>query len=239
MSRIRTALAAALLTLPLVVGAVATAPAGAQTAAASYSTPNWFPLHDSQEAMDCYVSNPGCPVSHRHKDHAITWLTHDSDGNYHNVNVYAAGAGIAHIGHQGMDQCDPVAGQPLGNWIWIDHGGGVVTRYAHLYAIKIKSGQQVWPHTIIAKSGSSGESASQCHIKYLNFQVQHNASGGPNGDGYTFKMSKACEGTTVVKYPGSFSQYDTWNEFPKSTFVSGKGWQHMIPRGGHGCVPGA
>jgi hypothetical protein len=235
MSRLRTALAVSLLAVPMLTGIGAAS--AASTAATTYSAPQWFPLHDSQEAMDCYASNPGCPVNHRHADKAVTFLTHDSAGTYHNVNVYAAGAGIAHIGHSGMPQCTPTAGQPLGNWIWVDHGGGVVSRYAHLYAIKIKSGQQVYPTTVLAESGSSGESAAQCKTKYLNFQIQHNAHGAPNGDGYLFKTSYACAGTTRVTYPGYFSPYPTWNEFPKSFFKPGSGWQHMIPRGGHLCVP--
>jgi murein DD-endopeptidase MepM/ murein hydrolase activator NlpD len=242
MAKIRVVLAAVSLAVPLLVGAASAASAGTPTAsatapAATYSAANWFPLHDSQEAMDCYVSNPGCPVSHRHKDRAITWLTHDTLGKYHNVNVYAAGSGIAHIGHSGIGQCTPVAGQPLGNWVWIDHSNGVVSRYAHLYAIKIHNGQQVTPRTIIAESGSSGESAAQCKYKYLNFQVEHGAKGGANGTGYEFTTLLACNGSSTVHYPASFSSYQSWNAFPKSTYTHGPGWKNMIPRGGRTCLP--
>jgi hypothetical protein len=239
MKHIRTAVLAAVLAVPMLAAAVWTTPAGAAHRAVITSAPNWYPLHDSEAAMDCYISNPGCPVDHRHKDKAVTFLTHGSDGKYHNVPVYAAGAGTAHIGHIGMPQCNPTPGQPLGNWVWIDHGGGVVSRYAHLYAIRISNGQQVTAHTIIASSGSSGESAAQCGTKYLNFQIEHGASGGANGTGYAFTILHACDGTRNVAYPSFVdSRYQTWNQFPKSVFVPGKGWQHMItPGGGHACLP--
>ena len=133
----------------------------------------------------------------------------------------------------------PDPGQPLGNWVWIDHGNGVVSRYSHLYGIKVHNGQQVTPRTILAKSGSSGESAAQCRTKYLNFQIQHGASGGPNGTGVAFKGSYTCSGTKRVVFPRALfhGRYPTWNEFPKSTFVTGTGWINMIQRSGVACAP--
>lgn len=238
--RIRTLLAGltALAAVGLLATSVTASATSDRTSKATYSQPYWFPLRDSQEAMDCAWSNPGC--AHGHTDKAITWLTHDTAGVYHNVRVYAAGAGIVHIGYVGMPQCDPTPGQPLGNWVWIDHGGGVVSRYAHLYQIQVQDGQQVTVSTVLGKSGSSGEAKAQCRIKYLNYQVQHGATGGrPNGTGFAFKYSYACSGANRVTYPTALysGRYPTWNQFPKSTFVSGQGWQNMIPRGGVGCVP--
>ena len=73
--RIRSVLAAgaAVLATALLTGATLSAADAATPATATkatYSQPLWFPLHDSQAAMDCAWSNPGCPVSHRHADHA-------------------------------------------------------------------------------------------------------------------------------------------------------------------------
>jgi murein DD-endopeptidase MepM/ murein hydrolase activator NlpD len=75
--------------------------------------------------------------------------------------IYAAHAGI-------VVSADAVSG--YGNLITIDHGGGIATRYAHMYndglltraGAKVKAGQQ------IARIGANGLS-SGCH---LHFEVQ-------------------------------------------------------------------
>lgn len=75
------------------------------------------------------------------------------------TNVLASGPGvIANIGQSNM-----LAG--YGNYIEIDHGKGIVTRYAHLAEIKIRYGQRVTKGQIIATVGSTGGSIAP-HLHY-------------------------------------------------------------------------
>ena len=34
----------------------------------------------------------------------------------------------------------------FGTWVWVDHGGGVVSKYGHLASIAVKDGQQVYSY---------------------------------------------------------------------------------------------
>lgn len=75
------------------------------------------------------------------------------------TNVLAGGPGVvANIGQSNM-----LAG--YGNYIDIDHGKGIVTRYAHLSEIKIRYGQRVTKGQIIGTVGSSGGSIAP-HLHY-------------------------------------------------------------------------
>lgn len=234
MSRLRTAVLAVVLCLPMLAGAAwATSPTHtvAKTIWHPYTSPSWYPLHDGIAFMDCGYSNPGCPVAHRHKDHAVTFLTKKTSlpSTYYHAPVYAAGSGYVHIGHSGIKSCPGPAGQPLGNWVWINHGAGVISRYAHLYNIKVHEGEHVTPTTILGYSGNSGESAGNCYIYYLNFQIQHDAVGA-FGTGYPLTTSLACKqrhNATVVTDPKFHFGYNTWNDVPKDT---------MIGYYGHACV---
>lgn len=61
-----------------------------------------------------------------------------------------------------------------GNLITIDHGDGVISRYAHMYSsgILVKTGQQVASGQTIARVGSAGYSTG-CHI---HFEIKVNGS---------------------------------------------------------------
>jgi murein DD-endopeptidase MepM/ murein hydrolase activator NlpD len=54
-----------------------------------------------------------------------------------------------------------------GNVVWIDHGGGVLTVYAHLSTIDVRTGESVDAGQQIGRSGSSGNASGP----HLHFEV--------------------------------------------------------------------
>ena len=54
-----------------------------------------------------------------------------------------------------------------GNVIWIDHGGDVLTVYAHLSANRVQTGDVVEGHGVIGLSGSTGAATGP----HLHFEV--------------------------------------------------------------------
>jgi len=58
--------------------------------------------------------------------------------------------------------------EKLGNYIVIDHGDGIETKYGHLKEIKVKKGDVVKVGSIIALSGNTGKStAPHLHFEFL------------------------------------------------------------------------
>ncbi|QMV01912.1 peptidoglycan DD-metalloendopeptidase family protein [Devosia sp. D6-9] len=75
------------------------------------------------------------------------------------TSVLSAGAGkVTFVGQQ----------SGYGNMIEIDHGNGLITRYAHLSAFLVKEGQVVATGSPIAKVGSTGRSTGP----HLHFEVR-------------------------------------------------------------------
>lgn len=132
----------------------------APTAAHPNSAPLWLPLRTSAR-VSCAKSS--CGASRSHGYWAIDFLGKKGDP------VYAAGAGIAHVGGNsgGCGEGDVDSGR----WIWIDHGGGTITKYHHLNAITITNGARVGPATRIGTMGSTGDLAP-CTTDYLHFEVR-------------------------------------------------------------------
>lgn len=53
-----------------------------------------------------------------------------------------------------------------GNVVWIDHGGEVLSVYAHLSELRVRTGQAVDGREVVGLSGSSGEvSAPHLHFE--------------------------------------------------------------------------
>jgi murein DD-endopeptidase MepM/ murein hydrolase activator NlpD len=44
-----------------------------------------------------------------------------------------------------------------GNVVWMDHGGGVVTVYAHLSETRVRAGDIVEGHAVVGLSGATGD----------------------------------------------------------------------------------
>lgn len=57
-----------------------------------------------------------------------------------------------------------------GNYITVDHGGGVVTEYEHLNSIGVRAGQQVGAGEQIGTVGSTGKSTGN----HLDFRIKEN-----------------------------------------------------------------
>jgi len=73
--------------------------------------------------------------------------------------VYAAGTGlVAFAGRQ----------EGYGKVIYIDHGGGLVTRYAHLREIGVTRGQVVTADALIGEVGSTGRTTGP----HLHFEIR-------------------------------------------------------------------
>lgn len=234
------------------VGALglAFAPCGSASAASvvdrahPFSDPVWWPLR-TPSVVDCTKSNPGCKNHHHY--YGVDVLSKDRD----NTNVYdgtagvfAMGAGIVHMGDAKGRACgQKYPSTTFGKWIWIDHGGGVTSRYAHLAKISVEEGQHVSPDTRIGTVGNTGiANPDNCHIRYVNFSLKFPGIYGP-AEGREFSRSTvgaadgkllACDlkGNTQVwpdalKLDGSPTRIET---LPKKT---------VLPATGNACRSGA
>lgn len=54
-----------------------------------------------------------------------------------------------------------------GTVVWLDHGGGVLTVYAHLSSVAVRERERVGGRTVIGRSGSSGNVSGP----HLHFEV--------------------------------------------------------------------
>jgi murein DD-endopeptidase MepM/ murein hydrolase activator NlpD len=94
------------------------------------------------------------PMNHRSKFHKGTDFRADRG-----TPVYAAGAGlVAFTGRQ----------NGYGNVIYVDHGGGLVTRYAHLSRIETKAGAPILAGVQIGRVGATGRATGP----HLHFEVR-------------------------------------------------------------------
>lgn len=57
--------------------------------------------------------------------------------------------------------------QGFGNVVWLDHGSGVLTVYAHLSRVDVSTGARVAAGDVVALSGSSGDVTAP----HLHFEI--------------------------------------------------------------------
>jgi murein DD-endopeptidase MepM/ murein hydrolase activator NlpD len=117
------------------------------------------------------------PINHKESFHPGL----DMDAPYR-TTVYSTGAGTV-IFTGNMDS--------YGKVVEIDHGHGIVTRYAHLHRILAAKGQKVGLHSPIAELGSTGRSTGP----HLHYEVRV--------DGQTVDPAKFMQaGKNVVQVSG-------------------------------------
>ena len=113
-----------------------------------------------------------------------------------------------------------MAAPGLGNYVWINHGNGWISRYAHLQQILVKQGATVKQGQPIALSGYSGLSdAKQAH---LHFSLRSGATN--QWDGYS-TAPEPMYGDSSASYTG-FGSYgvEKGQVSPPYTAPSPGGW---------------
>ena len=121
------------------------------------------------------------------------------------TNVYAAEAGtVTTAGYSSSG----------GNWVWIDHGNGYITKYLHNSVLKVSEGDKVEKGQVIALSGSTGISTGP----HVHFQVEYN---GEKVDPLSFKYDNnmgdgtggiGADTSTVSTTNTFYAKVATWNE---------------------------
>lgn len=194
---------------PTAVEADAASTTGAPTSPANpFSDPVWYPLREEAK-VGCGRSNPGCDRPHNFWTQILTPLGQKDNATTSKALVTAMGAGIARIGEANGDKCGS-GDASYGTWVWVDHGGGVISRYGHLSEILISDGDQVAAGDPVGIIGTSGKrSSDSCFRAYLNFQVKEF---GVRGNDVEFPTLKACDEGKVETWPRGFTDVDTWNE---------------------------
>ncbi|HEX8409412.1 MAG TPA: peptidoglycan DD-metalloendopeptidase family protein [Thermoanaerobaculia bacterium] len=89
------------------------------------------------------------------------------------TNIYAAAKGTVSVVKTGCgsttacQSTKETCNGSAGNYVWIKHSNGAISKYMHMQKAKMKGSESVTPSTIIGYVGSTGHS-SGCH---LHFQV--------------------------------------------------------------------
>lgn len=189
------------------------------SSARPFSDPLWIPLRDPARVSCTYANCPLDSGGVYHDYWAIDFLGERGDP------IYAAGAGIVRVGATDPS-CRTATTESSGTWVWIDHGGGLVTKYNHLDSITVEDGQLVTPATQIGTMGSTGDTAP-CTTNYLHFEVR---TGGVTGPRIDPKRLSGCRNGTRVGFPDVWGR-KTWNDLRKVEFTT--------PQLDNSCLPTA
>jgi len=180
----------------------------APSAAHPYSDPVWWPLR-SPAVVSCVKTNCAGPF---HNYWALDLIA-DPPGQSGDP-IYAAGAGIFHVG--AVDpSCKATSKDEGGTWVWVDHGGGKVSRYHHLSSVSATEGQRVTPNTMIGRMGHSGDVAP-CTTNYLHFEVRvHGVKGARVAPGSLL----ACRSTTRQTWPNAWGK-TSWDALTRGAVTT-------------------
>ncbi len=146
----------------------------------------WWPIGSAEtEEKDGVLFASGDPISVAITSSfgtRIDPITHEAGASHHGIdigslgsngsaNVIAAKAGtVVTVNTNCTSGGDKSCGGNYGNYILIQHSGGLYTLYAHLHenTITVKKGDSVSQGEVIAKAGSSGKSTGT----HLHFEVR-------------------------------------------------------------------
>ena len=193
----------------------ATVAATTPSSAHPVSHPIWSPLR-SAARISCVKTNCSGSGADYHGYWAIDFLGRLGDP------VYAAGAGVVHVGANSKS-CSTTSSQGAGVWVWVDHGGGIVSKYTHLDSIAVSEGQLVTPATRLGAMGHWGDVAP-CTTNYLHFEVRERGITGPRVEP---KLLKACTSTGTTSMPATFGV---------SSFDSLQTVKYSTPAASSGCI---
>jgi hypothetical protein len=187
-----------------------------------YGAPEWLPLRALAD-VGCVRTNCNFNGQPYHGSWAIDFL---DPQNTAGDPIYAAGAGQAFVNETGTQCGGP--GTP-GNSVRVDHGGGMISLYAHLHTITITNGQWVDQNTQVGTMGTTGI-VDPCPAHHLHYHVQVNGTRIDPGP------LKACHGSTLVTYPQAFG-VSSWDSVVPP-------WEPGSPKGqvrsdGTACAPTA
>jgi hypothetical protein len=186
-----------------------------------FSNPIWYPLR-APAMVSCVHGNPGCrsPLYHPNWAMDLNALRDEPSRP-----VYAAGAGILHIGSQ-SSSCTAKGQATLGKWVWIDHGAGVASKYLHLDTITATDGEYVTPRTQIGTVGHTG-TACGTQVNYLDFIVFHY---GLSGTQVEVTSLRGCTGYGAQVWPRALnSRFRVWNSVPYKGLT--------MPASTNNCLP--
>jgi hypothetical protein len=139
------------------------------------------------------------------------------------------GAGQLFVGDAKGHPCDEGRHSDFGTWVWIDHGGGVISRYGHLKTgtITVKAGTFVRAGQRIGTMGTTGK-GSNCGVPYVDFQIRH---GGAGGDRVKIHGLKVCTRAGVQSWPAGLNAADNWRQrkprFELAPFLGGARTLHF------------
>ena len=145
-----------------------------------------------------------------------------------NSQVSAVAAGTAHL-------VTAANSGGYGNLVWIDHGNGVVSLYAHLNSFAVSGGQQVAQGQLIGLSGSTGNSTGA----HLHFVIRTGATSWYNGtsfapepmSGYTGFGNYGLHGSSCVNAVSPMYTSEPPAGVPDGSFVSYQGDVYRIAGG--------
>lgn len=218
------------------VGGIGGPAQAATSSTRPFSDPVWWPLRTPSE-VDCTTRNPGC--SKHHHFYGVDVLSRGADKKWiHDAGVFSMGHGIAHIGDAVGRACPKspdaeYSSTTFGKWVWVDHGAGVISRYAHLSSIAVKEGQRVSPATRLGTVGNTGVATyKSCSISYVTFGLKKPGIYGPSeglefstvGVGTRDGKVLACDGDRRRTWPTDLSVAGSptrMEDVPKGTVIPG------------------